>query len=145
MDSKNYDLLRLENMLSFPLYACSKEIIKQYKPYLDKLDLTYTQYITMLALWEHQTLTVKDLGQYLYLDSGTLTPLLKKLENKGFITRKRSESDERNVIVRITDTGKQLQDEALMIPEKILSLTTMDQEELKSLYHILNKLLKYVE
>lgn len=145
MDSKNYDLLRLENMLSFPLYACSKEIIKQYKPYLDKLDLTYTQYITMLALWEHQTLTVKDLGQYLYLDSGTLTPLLKKLENKGFITRKRSESDERNVIVRITDTGKQLQDEALMIPEKILSLTTMDQEELKSLYHILNKLLKHVE
>ena len=145
MDSKNYDLLRLENMLSFPLYACSKEIIKQYKPYLDKLDLTYTQYITMLALWEHQTLTVKDLGQYLYLDSGTLTPLLKKLENKGFITRKRSESDERNVIVRITDTGKQLQDEALMIPEKILSLTTMDQEELKSLYHILNKLLKPVE
>ena len=145
MDSKNYDLLRLENMLSFPLYACSKEVIKQYKPYLDKLDLTYTQYITMLALWEHQTLTVKDLGQYLYLDSGTLTPLLKKLENKGFITRKRSESDERNVIVRITDTGKQLQDEALMIPEKILSLTTMDQEELKSLYHILNKLLKHVE
>ena len=145
MDSKNYDLLRLENMLSFPLYACSKEIIKQYKPYLDKLDLTYTQYITMLALWEHQTLTVKDLGQYLYLDSGTLTPLLKKLENKGFITRKRSESDERNVIVRITDTGKQLQDEALIIPEKILSLTTMDQEELKSLYHILNKLLKHVE
>jgi DNA-binding MarR family transcriptional regulator len=90
-------------------------------------------------------LTVKDLGQYLYLDSGTLTPLLKKLENKGFITRKRSESDERNVIVRITDTGKQLQDEALMIPEKILSLTTMDQEELKSLYHILNKLLQHVE
>ncbi len=145
MDSNNCDLLKLDNMLSFPLYACSKEVIKQYKPYLDRLDLTYTQYITMLALWEHQTLTVKDLGQYLYLDSGTLTPLLKKLESKGYITRKRSESDERNVIVRITKAGQQLQDEALSIPKHILASTTMDQEELKTLYHLLNKLLEKFE
>ena len=125
MDNKEYDLLKLENLLSFPLYACSKEIIKQYKPYLDKLDLTYTQYITMLALWEHQTLTVKDLGQYLYLDSGTLTPLLKKLESKGYITRKRSESDERNVLVSITESGEQLKEEALSISKRIIDCTTI--------------------
>ena len=145
MDNKEYDLLKLENLLSFPLYACSKEVIKQYKPYLDKLDLTYTQYITMLALWEHQTLTVKDLGQYLYLDSGTLTPLLKKLESKGFITRKRSESDERNVLVSITESGEQLKEEALSISKRILDFTTMDRSELETLYNILNKVLKQVE
>ena len=145
MDNKEYDLLKLENLLSFPLYACSKEVIKQYKPYLDKLDLTYTQYITMLALWEHQTLTVKDLGQYLYLDSGTLTPLLKKLESKGYITRKRSESDERNVLVSITESGEQLKEDALSISKRILDFTTMDRSELETLYHILNKILKQVE
>ena len=85
-----YEPLKIKNQLCFPLYACSKEIIRQYKPYLDQLDLTYTQYITMMVLWENQSMTVKDLGSCLYLDSGTLTPLLKKLEAKGLLTRSRS-------------------------------------------------------
>ena len=98
-----YDCLRLDSQLCFPLYACSKEIIRRYKPLLDELDLTYTQYITMLVLWEHKSLTAKELGRILYLDSGTLTPLLKKLENKGLLTRKRSDADERNLIVTVTE------------------------------------------
>ena len=96
---KEFDLLKLENQLCFPLYACSKEIIKKYKPFLDKLDLTYTQYITMLVLWEEKNINVKTLGDKLLLDSGTLTPLLKKLEEKGYIERKRSIKDERKLIV----------------------------------------------
>ena len=83
MDESTFDCLKLENQLCFPLYVCSKEIIKRYKPFLDKLDLTYTQYITMMVLWEKKEMNVSELGQCLYLDSGTLTPLLKKLESKG--------------------------------------------------------------
>ena len=85
MDESTFDCLKLENQLCFPLYVCSKEIIKRYKPFLDKLDLTYTQYITMMVLWEKKEMNVSELGQCLYLDSGTLTPLLKKLESKGYI------------------------------------------------------------
>ena len=84
---EKYEGLKLENQLCFPLYACSREIVKKYKPYLDELDLTYTQYITMLVLWEQGQINVKELGECLYLDSGTLTPLLKKLEMKGWVTR----------------------------------------------------------
>ena len=93
------DSLKLENQLCFPLYACSKEVIRKYKPYLDKYDLTYTQYIAMMVLWEEKKVNVKELGQKLFLDSGTLTPLLKKLEQKGYIERKRSENDERNLYI----------------------------------------------
>ena len=100
MDSR-YDALKLENQLCFPLYACSRNVIREYKPYLDRLDLTYTQYIAMLVLWEKGTLTVKELGEELYLDSGTLTPLLKKLEQKGLINRKRSSADERNLLLSV--------------------------------------------
>ena len=85
MDYSKQEGLKLENQLCFPLYACSKEIVRRYKPYLDKLDLTYTQYIAMLVLWEQKQLNVKELGERLYLDSGTLTPVLKKLENNTFI------------------------------------------------------------
>ncbi|MBO5329372.1 MAG: MarR family transcriptional regulator, partial [Anaerotignum sp.] len=92
-----YDALKLGVQLCFPLYACAKETVRLYKPYLDELDLTYTQYITMLVLWEHEKLTVKELGKRLYLDSGTLTPLLKKLEAKGLLKRERSKEDERNL------------------------------------------------
>lgn len=90
-----YDLLKLENQLCFPLYACSKEIVRRYKVYLDKLDLTYTQYIVMMVMWEDKELNVKELGDKLFLDSGTLTPVLKKLESKGYVTRERSKIDER--------------------------------------------------
>lgn len=90
-----YDCLKLENQLCFPLYACAKEVTRRYKPFLDEIDLTYTQYIAMMVLWERKSVNVKELGECLYLDSGTLTPLLKRLEQKGLITRKRSEADER--------------------------------------------------
>ena len=90
-----YDALKLENQLCFPLYACSKEIVRRYKPYLDEIDLTYTQYIAMMVLWEEKEINVKDLGKKLYLDSGTLTPLLKRLEQKGMVARRRDQKDER--------------------------------------------------
>ena len=108
MDNKNCNLLRLENQLCFPLYAASREVIKLYKPYLDLLDLTYTQYIAMLLLWEYGSMTVKEIGDHLFLDSGTLTPLLKKLEAKGVISRTRSQKDERNLDVALTDAGRAL-------------------------------------
>ena len=92
-----YDSLKIENQICFPLYACSKEIIRMYKPFLDELDLTYTQYITMMILWDKGSLNVKELGEQIYLDSGTLTPLLKKLEQKNYITRQRSKDDERTL------------------------------------------------
>ena len=114
-----YDCLRLDSQLCFPLYACSKEIIRRYKPYLDKLDLTYTQYITMMVLWEHSDINVKELGKCLYLDSGTLTPVLKKLESKGYLLRSRSRTDERNLTVSITEEGKRLQDRALEVPARM--------------------------
>ena len=90
-----YDALKLENQLCFPLYACSKEIVRKYKPFLDELDLTYTQYIAMMVLWEHRQISVKDMGALLYLDSGTLTPVLKKLEQKGYLVRARDSEDDR--------------------------------------------------
>ena len=116
---KKYDALKLENQICFPLYACSREIIKQYKPFLDEIDLTYTQYIAMMVLWEHQSVTVKELGQYLFLDSGTLTPLLKKMEAKGIISRKRDEEDERSLIVSLTAEGEALKERAVEVPQKI--------------------------
>lgn len=141
MDSK-YDALKINNQLCFPLYAASREVIKKYKPFLDEVDLTYTQYITMMVLWEEKTVTAKELGEKLYLDSGTLTPLLKKLENKGLLTRKRSEEDERNLIVSLTKKGDELKEQAVMIPQKMGQCLTLDQNEIKELYRILYKLLK---
>ena len=95
MENTNYDALKLDNQLCFPLYAASREVIKRYHPYLSALDLTYTQYIAMMVLWEAKKLTVKELGKKLFLDSGTLTPVLKSLESKGYIVRSRSKEDER--------------------------------------------------
>ena len=117
--NNKYESLKLENQLCFPLYACSKEIIRKYKPLLDKLDLTYTQYIAMMVLWDKESLSVKELGEFLYLDSGTLTPLLKKLEQKGYITRDRDSTDERVLKVKITESGLKLRDDALYVPEEM--------------------------
>ena len=103
---EKYDALKLEKQLCFPLYAVSKEIVKKYKPYLDELDLTYTQYITMMVMWEHKEMNVKELGEHLYLDSGTLTPVLKKLEQKGWVKRNRAKEDERVLIVTLTAEGE---------------------------------------
>ena len=137
----NFGELKLEHQLCFPLYACSREIIKLYKPYLDPLDLTYTQYLTMLVLWEHNHINVKALGDILYLDSGTLTPLLKKLEAKGLVTRKRSCEDERNLIVSITEAGEALKEQALSIPTELMKNVNLTLEECQQLYDILYKYL----
>ena len=145
MDNLNYDSLKLENQLCFPLYAASREIIKKYKPFLDDLDLTYTQYITLMLLWEQKTMTVKELGDRLYLDSGTLTPLLKKLESKKLLTRVRSTQDERNLNVTITDEGEALRDRAVLIPEKIVNGLGLASEEATLLYRLLYKLLSESE
>jgi len=120
------ELLKLDNQLCFALYVCSKEVIRKYKPLLDPLGLTYTGYITLLALWEKDDVTVKDLGKKLYLDSGTLTPLLKKLEVLGYIERSRSSSDERNVYIKLTPKGYKIKSEAAHIPYDLLCTTNLD-------------------
>ncbi len=140
----NYDKLKLENQLCFPLYACSKEIIRKYKPFLDPLGLTYTQYIALMALWEEDNLTVKSLGEKLYLDSGTLTPLLKKMESQNLIKRTRSSSDERNVYIRLTEDGQRLKDTAAVIPDQIGSCISLTREEAMLLHQTLHKILKQV-
>ncbi|MDO9492616.1 MarR family winged helix-turn-helix transcriptional regulator [Acetobacterium sp.] len=133
--------LKLENQLCFPLYASAKEVVKRYKPYLDEIGLTYTQYIAMMVLWEHQTINVKTLGEYLHLDSGTLTPLLKRLEAAGFIKRKRDSKDERNVIIKLTPAGEALKEPASLIPEKIKQCLPISDEEAITLYRLLYKIL----
>ena len=145
MSKDKYAAIRLKNQICFPLYACSKEIVRRYKPYLDELELTYTQYIAMMVLWEKKEVNVKELGQELLLDSGTLTPLLKKLETKGYITRERMESDERNLRITITDKGEALKDEAVKIPEKMNGCITLDPEDAKTLYTLLHKMLDTFE
>ena len=136
-----YASLKLENQICFPLYACSKEIIRKYKPFLDEIDLTYTQYITMMVLWEKKCVNVKTLGECLYLDSGTLTPVLKKLELKGYINRVRSNEDERNLVVTITDEGEKLKDRALEIPNKIGSCVSLTAKDAEVLYTLLYKII----
>ena len=111
-----YDAIKLENQICFPLYACAKEIVRRYKPFLDELDLTYTQYITMMVLWEEKEMNVKELGKRLYLDSGTLTPVLKRLEQKGLVIRKRNSKDERVLMINITKEGEALKEQAVEIP-----------------------------
>lgn len=139
---KKYDALKLESQLCFPLYACARETIKLYKPYLDKLGLTYTQYITMMVLWEKRSQTVKELGEALYLDSGTLTPLLKKLEEKGLVSRNRSAVDERNLIVSITEAGEKMKEEALVVPYEMAKCVKLSHEEALTLYRLLYKMLE---
>lgn len=141
----NYDCLKLENQLCFPLYACSKEVVRRYKPFLDELDLTYTQYITMMALWDKKEINVKNLGKILFLDSGTLTPVLKKLESKSYIERHRASDDERNLIIRITQKGMDLREKAKNIPEKMGACVNLSPEDAQKLYEILYKVLGNIE
>lgn len=139
-----HEILKLENQLCFSLYVCSKEIIKKYKPLLDPYGLTYTGYIIMLALWEEDQITVKALGQKLYLDSGTLTPLLKKLESQDYVSRTRSAYDERNVYIQLTHKGKELKNDALLIPEKLICTMNFKEDEtlhlLSALHSIMGQL-----
>ena len=128
------DPLKLENQLCFPLYVCAKEIVRRYKPFLDELDLTYTQYITMLVLWETKEISAKELGKKLYLDSGTLTPVLKKLEQKHYLTRCRDAQDERNLHIALTPQGEALKAQALSVPKQMcacMGLPPEDQTRLK--------------
>lgn len=141
MENQNYEQLKLSNQLCFPLYVCSKEIVRRYKPFLDEVDLTYTQYITMMAFWEKGETNVKDLGKMLFLDSGTLTPVLKTLESKGFITRERSKEDERNLIVKITESGLNLREKCCDIPQKVGCCVKLDAEKAKQLKALLDELL----
>ena len=144
MDSK-YDVLKLENQLCFPLYACARELIKLYKPFLDQIDLTYTQYITMLVLWERKAINVKALGEILYLDSGTLTPLLKKLEGKGLVSRCRSAEDERSLIITLTAAGEALKERAVTIPGEMAKCVSLEPGEAVELYRLLYKMLGETE
>lgn len=137
-----YDSLKLDNQLCFPLYACSKEIVRQYKPYLDKLNLTYTQYITMMVIWEAGAINVGDLGKKLYLESNTLTPVLKTLEKNGYIKRERSAEDERILIVSATKEGMDLREKALEVPKQMSGCFSLSEKEAYELYSLLRKIME---
>ena len=140
-----YDTLLLKNQLCFPIYLCSKEIIRKYSPLLGDIDLTYTQYIVMMYFWEKNKSNVKELGKTLLLDSSTLTPLLKKLENKGYISRVRSSIDERNLELTVTKKGLDLRDKAVSIPEQIGECINLSEEEVSVLYKLSYKILTNIQ
>lgn len=139
-----YEQLKLENQLCFPLYVCSKEIIRKYKPFLSKINLTYTQYLVMMVLWENDKINLKTLGEKLFLDSGTLTPVLIKLEQKGYVKRQKNKIDERNLIVEITKNGLLLKEQAKNIPKSLSQCIPISNEDAYNLYIILNKILKNI-
>ena len=137
----NYDMLKLDNQLCFPLYAASREIIRRYRPFLEELELTYTQYIVMMVVWEMEKCSVKEIGERLYLDSGTLTPVLKSLEGKGYLRRYRSGEDERVLIAEITEEGRRLRDRAANVPANIAKCVKLTGEEATRLYVLLYKVI----
>ena len=137
-----YASLRLKNQLCFPLYAVSNLITRKYKPLLDELDLTYTQYIVMMVLWEEKQVNEKFLCETLCLKSNTVAPLLKKLEEKGYVRKERDSSDERNLVITLTETGDALKDQALCVPECIAREFDLTPEEAAMLYQTLYKMLE---
>ncbi|MBQ7595836.1 MAG: MarR family transcriptional regulator [Clostridia bacterium] len=143
-DNNIPDELKLENQLCFPLYACARKVVNLYEPYFKPLGITYTQYIVFLVLWEQESVYVGELSKKLYLDSGTLTPLLKKLEKEGYVERRRSEHDERMVIVSLTAKGRALQAKAADIPKQIGGCINLAPEEAYSLYTILYKIINSI-
>ena len=146
MNEPNFDeMLKLDNQLCFPLYAAARQVVSLYTPHLKELGLTYTQYIVFLVLWEGDGIPVGELGRRLYLDNGTLTPLLKKLESAGYLTRSRDKDDERVVTVTLTENGQALKEKAKDIPLKIGSCIKLKEEEAQGLYILLYQLLKGVE
>lgn len=138
---EEHDLLKLRNQVCFPLYVASKEIIRKYNKFLKELDLTYTQYITMMVMWEVEKENVKDLGEKIYLDSGTLTPLLKKLEHKGYLKREKAKEDERNLLITLTPEGKALREKAKRIPIEMMKCIDLPLDELMKLKNTLNKII----
>ena len=142
---QNYDALKLQNQICFPLYAASRKVVQQYRPYLEALDLTYTQYIAMMVFWEQKQLSVKELGEKLFLDSGTLTPVLKSLEAKGYVSRSRSKADERVLSVEITEKGEALKAKAISVPQHVAKCVKLDPEEAVQLYRLLYKVLNTLQ
>jgi len=136
-----YDKIKLENQICFPLYALSREVIKLYKPLLDPFNLTYTQYVTMLVIWEEEKIGFKELGQRLHLDSGTLTPVLKKLAAMKLITKYRTKEDDRVVMVEITEKGMKMKDDILQVPEQLVKQFKGDPEKLLAFKKSLDQLL----
>ena len=136
--AQEYEQLILKNQLCFPMYACSRKIVGNYTPYLSPLGLTYTQYVVLMVLWEHETVNVGQLGKILHLDAGTLTPLLKRLEKEGYVTRARSEEDERVTVISITPEGNALKEKCKDIPLKIAAQgSALSAEDAKELYRLL--------
>ena len=140
-----YDSIRLENQLCFPLYACAKEIVRQYRKPLEPLNLTYTQYIVMMVLWEFGGMTEGELGQKVRLDSGTLAPLLKRLEKQGLIERIRPESNERKLFLKLTPDGEALKQKAVSVPCAMQDCIQMPKEDLLQLRELLNRALRSME
>lgn len=141
-EENKYEVLKLKNQICFPLYAAANKVIRKYKPLLDDLDLTYTQYITMMVLWEKKQVNEKQLGDCLFLKSNTLTPLLKKLEDKGYITRKKDENDERVLVISITKLGEQLKQKAVNVPIELAKEINLSPKEAENLYRTLYKILE---
>lgn len=141
---KDYNILSLDNQLCFSAYAVSRAITKIYRPFLDELGITYPQYLVMLVLWENNTISLKEMGAKLYLDSGTLTPLLKRLESMGLLERERSSEDERILNVTITEKGIKLREKALNVPAGILNSINTDLQDLADLKLRLDKLLNKI-
>lgn len=140
--SQPYEQLKLENQLCFPLYACARKIVNAYTPFLKPLGLTYTQYIVFMVLWDKEEVTVGELGRSLQLDTGTLTPLLKKLEKDGYVTRQRAKEDERVTCVRITEKGDKLKETCKDIPLQVAStLKGLSEKDVKELYRILYEII----
>ena len=142
---ENTETLQLKNQICFPLYALSKEITKLYRPLLEQLDMTYPQYLVMMVLWENDGLTVSEVGEKLLLDSGTLTPLLKRLENKSFINRKRKKEDERVVELFLTEEGRNLQQKACNIPNEMIQKIDIKTEDLVQLKNLLETILNKIQ
>ena len=144
-NDKKYEPIKLSNQVCFPLYACSKELVRQYGPYLKKLDLTYTQYVVMMVMWEREIVTSREMAEYTHLDYGTLTPVLKRLETVGYIKRQRMPEDERLLVLTLTDEGRKLKDKAVDIPPCIAECMGLTAEEFKTLYTLTYKALGNME
>ena len=136
------DPLRLENQLCFPLYAASRKIVNLYTPYFKPLGITYTQYIVLMVLWAQDGVSVRELGERLYLDSGTLTPLLKKMEQAGFVRRARSEADERVTLVYLTDAGRAMREKCMEIPVHLSKSVALSPDQARVLYDLLYRILE---
>ena len=139
--SEKYEALKLDNQLCFPLYTASRSVIQRYQPMLKDLDITYPQYLVLMVLWEKDEVNLSTIAEKLQLQSNTLTPLLKRLQQRGFLERKRSETDERNIVITLTEKGKKLKDQACDVPGLLAEQIPLSMEEAKELYRLLYKMI----